>query len=104
MKWSTLLVTALIGTRAASLQLKTSVDFENTNSLDYQPLRKQHSSHSTYTVPSPAISAVGSGLVRRLPTTPWKRIPETLNPRLQEAPPLSEWNAEMVPFRLSNGT
>ena len=28
----------------------------------------------------------------------------TLKPRLHEAPPLSEWKAVIVPFRLSKGT
>src|SRR5439155_13316317 len=39
MKWSTLLVTGSIGTRAGSVQLTPSDDFENTMSLDGQFLR-----------------------------------------------------------------
>ena len=47
MKWSTVLVTASIGTRAASLQVTPSVDVENTMSLAEQRARKRQSSQAT---------------------------------------------------------
>src|SRR5947208_2146543 len=50
MKWSTLLVTSSIGTRAGSVQLTPSVDVETTMSFEVQPLRKRQSSQPTQTV------------------------------------------------------
>ena len=47
MKWSAVLVTGPIGTRAASLQFTPSLDLPNTMSLDAHCLRKRQSSHAT---------------------------------------------------------
>ena len=47
MKWSTLLVTGSIGTRAGSVQLTPSDDFENTMSLAVHFFRKRQSSQAT---------------------------------------------------------
>ena len=55
-------------------------------------------------MPPPSISAVGSGLVRRSPATPWNLIFETATSFDQVAPPSVERKAPIVPWRLSNGT
>src|SRR5712691_3553741 len=104
MKWSTPLVTLSIGTRAASVQFTPSDERENTMSLAEQCARKRQSSHATYTVPAPSISAVGSGLVRSPPATLWKRMLVTSTPLAHDWPPSVDRNASIFPFRLSNGT
>src|SRR4051794_35571136 len=104
MKWSAPLVTGSIGTRFASVQFTPSDDLLNTMSFDVQFLRKRQSSHATYTLPAPSISALGSGLVRRLPPTPAKRLADTVTARDQLAPPSVDLNAGCLMLRLSNGT
>ena len=47
MKWSTVLVTSSIGTRATSLQLTPSLDVENTMSFEAHFGRKRQSSQAT---------------------------------------------------------
>src|SRR5690349_6023038 len=104
MKWSAGLSTASIGMRAGSLQVTPSEERLNTMSLDAQRWRKRQSSHATYVVPSPEISAVGSGLVRRSPPTPWKCTLEIAMPFVHDAPPLVERNASILPLIASKGT
>jgi hypothetical protein len=98
------LLAASIGIRAGADQESPSCDVEKTMSFELHLTRNRQSSQATYTVPSPPISALGSGLVRRLPATPWKRIPATLTACDQLAPPFVDTNDEIAPFRLSNGT
>src|SRR3954471_15882268 len=93
-----------IGTRATSVQLIPSPELAKTMSLAGHFLRNRQSSHATKTLPSAAISAVGSGLVRRPPVLRWKRMCDTVTALFQDAPPLSEEKLEIVPLRLSNGT
>src|SRR3954468_7088488 len=104
MKWSAPLVTASIGTRFASFQATPSDDVLNTMSFDVQFLRKRQSSHATYTLPAPSISATGSGLVLSGPAPPAKRAAEIVTALDHDAPPFVERNAASLPFRLSNGT
>src|SRR5437868_1354159 len=104
MKWSTPLVTSSIGTRAGALQWTPSDDLLNTMSFAAQRLRKRQSSHATYTVPAPSTSALGSGLVRRLPATPWKRAAEMGTAFVHDAPPSFERNDEILPVVASKGT
>src|SRR5437773_3524569 len=104
MKWSTVLVTASIGTRETSDQLTPSEDVLNTMSFEVHLARKRQSSHATYALPEASISAVGNGLVRRLPAAGWKAIWEMFASFVQLWPPSVERNAAIVPFRLSKGT
>src|SRR5947208_8129566 len=104
MKWSTVLVTSSIGTRVTADHLTPSVDVLNTMSLAEQLARKRQSSHATYTLPAPSISAVGSGLVRSPPATPRKRTLLTSIPLVHDCPPSVDRNASILLFRLSNGT
>src|SRR5499433_833841 len=104
MKWSTRLVTGSIGTRVAAVQFTPSAEVEKTMSLAEQLARKRQSSHATYTLPAPSISAVGSGLVRSPPATPLNRTLLTATPLAHDAPPSVDRNASILLFRLSNGT
>ena len=70
MKWSTVLVTASMGTRVTADHVRPSVEVVMTMSFAVQPLRNRQSCHATYTTPWGSISAEGRGLVRRLPATP----------------------------------
>src|SRR6266516_4798875 len=104
MKWSSPLVTGSIGTREAAVQFTPSAEVEKTMSLAEQLARKRQSSHATYTLPAPSISAVGSGLVRSPPATPLKRVLLTATPLAHDAPPSVDRNASILLLRLSNGT
>jgi hypothetical protein len=104
MNWSAPLVTSSIGTRAASVQLTPSDERLNTMSFELHLLRNRQSSQATNAVPSAAISALGRGLVRRLPATPWKRMLPTVTALVHEAPPLVERKASIFPFSASKGT
>src|SRR5207244_1770948 len=104
MKWSSPLVTRSTGTREAGVQFTPSAEVENTMSLEEQLARKRQSSHATYTLPAPSISAVGSGLVRSPPATPLKRTLLTAMPLVHDCPPSVDRNASILLFRLSNGT
>src|SRR4051794_8345421 len=104
MKWSAPLGTGSIGTRLTALQFTPSADVLKTMSFDVQFFRKRQSSHATYTLPAPSISATGSGLVRSGPATPANRVSEIVAALDHVAPPSVERNAASLPFRLSNGT
>src|SRR3954453_10252014 len=104
MKWSRPLSTLSIGPRATSLQLTPSLDVLNTMSLAEHLSRKRQSCHATNTRPAPSISAVGSGLVRRLPATAWSRTPEMFEAFDHEAPPSVERKGPILPESVSNGT
>src|SRR5437660_46222 len=75
-----------IGTRAGVDQVVPSVEVLNTMSLTAQPVRKRQSCQATYTVPSAATSADGSGPVRRPPATGWASAVATVVVALQLAP------------------
>jgi hypothetical protein len=59
MKWSTVLVTGSIGTRAAGDQFTPSVDVERMMSFELQFLRKRQSHQATYTLPLASTAADG---------------------------------------------
>jgi hypothetical protein len=104
MKWSAPLVTSSIGTRAADVHVTPSAERLNTMSLDEQRRRNRQSSQATNVVPSAAISALGSGLVRRPPATPWKRIASIVTALVHDWPPSVERNDWIFPFSASKGT
>src|SRR5436309_1838829 len=104
MKWSSPLVTGSIGTREAAVQFTPSAEVEKTMSLEEQLARKRQSSHATYTLPAPSISAVGSGLVRSPPATPRKRTLLTSIPLVHDCPPSVDRNAASLLCRLAHGT
>src|SRR5262249_7988031 len=98
MKWATPLGTGSIGTRATAVQFTPSAEVENTMSLAEQWARNRQSSHATYTLPAPSISAVGSGVVRSPPATPWKRTLLTPMPLAHDCPPSVDRNASIFPL------
>src|SRR3954453_11322218 len=104
MKWSTPLPTPPIGTRLTALQCAPWPEWLRTMSFAEHFGSNRQSSHATYTLPPPSISAVGSGLVRRPPEFRWKLIFETEYSLDHVAPPSVERKAPILPLRLSKGT
>src|SRR5689334_1208238 len=101
MKWSAPLVTGSIGMRAGALHDVPSALRENTMSLLLQAWRKRQSCQATNTLPAPSISALGSTLVRRSPSTVWLGALATFTAFDQLAPPSVDTNAPMLPLSCS---
>src|SRR4051794_16259912 len=93
MKWSTPLPTGSSGMRWTADQVTPSTEELKTMSLAVHRASKRQSSQATNTRPSPAISAVGSGLVRRSPATGWKLTFEIAISCDHVRPPSVELNA-----------
>src|SRR5919204_4838947 len=67
MKWSTVLLVESIGIRCTPDHVVPFVEVTKTRSFVEQLVRKRQSSHTTKILPSPEISAEGSGPLRMLP-------------------------------------
>src|SRR5689334_2255741 len=96
MKWSTVLLTASIGTRATADHVSPSVVLLNTMSLDEQLVRKRQSCQATKTRPPASTSADGKGLERSPPAMPWLLTAEMVTAVLQVAPPSVDLKERML--------
>src|SRR5579863_3381446 len=114
-KWSSVLVTASIGTRAGEVHVVPLVEVDRMMSLLEQPLRKRQSAQETYTLPEASISADGSTLSRSAcgvtallvlpaplrtasasrPATVWWLVLATRTLEVQLLPPLVELKARI---------
>src|SRR5436305_4340853 len=91
-KWSTVLLTASIGTRTGAAHVVSLVDLASTMSFSAPPERNRLSDHTTYTVPAPSISADGSAPDRRPPASVWWLMVDTCTVARHVPPPSIDRN------------